>query len=177
MLGEIRDEETAEMAVRAALTGHLLFSTLHTGSAVGAVFRLLEMGIAPYLFSAAVLGIAAQRLVRRLCPHCREAYLPAADSREAAFLGDCYHAGVKLYRSRGCAACHHTGYRGRLALQELLVMDEELRQAVLAGSTEEQLQAMAGEGGMVDLRQDGIAKAVAGKTSLAEVGRVLYGEL
>ena len=177
MLGEIRDEETAEMAVRAALTGHLLFSTLHTGSAVGAVSRMLEMGIAPYLFAASVLGVVAQRLVRRLCPNCRHPYYPEADSREAAFLGEYYHPGICLYHGDGCPDCGYSGYRGRLAVQELLCMDENLRQAVLEESPTSSLQALAAAAGMASLREDGIAKALAGLTSLSEVGRVLYGEL
>lgn len=171
VLGEIRDAETAAMAVRAALTGHLLFSTLHTKEAVGAVVRLLDMGVEPYLLAAALAGIVAQRLVRRLCPHCRalsEEALPAWT--------ECGQAGsVQLWRPVGCAACSGTGFLGRLALHELLVFDVPLQQAVLQRAGLAELRALASRQGMKTLREDGVEKARQGLTTLAEVARVLYG--
>lgn len=175
MVGEIRDEETARIAVRAALTGHLIFTTLHTNSALGAVFRLLEMKIEPYLFAAAVLGIMAQRLVRRLCPSCREKYVVLPGSQEAAFLGRSYHQGMQLYRASGCETCGYTGYLGRMAIQEILVIDDEIRQAVMAGADINRLTSLVESSARESLLTDGLAKAIEGHTSLAEIGRVIYG--
>ena len=171
VLGEIRDAETAEMAVRAALTGHLLFSTLHTKDALGAVFRLLDMGVPAYLLAAALTGVVAQRLVRRLCPHCREPseeVLPAW-AEGASLTG-------RLWRATGCAACGGTGFSGRLALQELLVVDAALQQAIVHGAGLEEMRELAKRQGMRTLAEDGIEKALQGRTTLSEVARVLYGE-
>ena len=176
MVGEIRDEETAEIAVRAALTGRLLFTTLHTGRAAGAVFRLLDMGIKPYFLGAALLGICAQRLVRRLCPACREEYEIAAESREAVFLGEAYCPGQMAFRARGCEKCRGTGYRGRLAIHELLPFSETIQAAVTAGEKLRVIEETAIREGMVSLRRDGIQKALAGQTTLEEIKRGLYGD-
>ena len=173
MVGEIRDEETAEIAVRAAMTGRLLFSTLHTGSAAGAVFRMLDMGVKPYLLAASLLGIMAQRLVRRLCPACREAY--EADEDEARFLETHGHGSRRLFRSRGCEKCRGTGYAGRMAIHELLTVNSAVQRAI----TEERcdMDLLEKEAGMATLAEDGIKKAAEGHTSLAEVRRVVYGGL
>ena len=173
MVGEIRDEETAEIAVRAAMTGRLLFSTLHTGSAAGAVFRMLDMGVEPYLLAASLLGIMAQRLVRRLCPACREAY--EADEDEARFLAVHGHEGRRLFRSRGCEKCQGTGYSGRMAIHELLTVGPTVQRAIAGGKCD--MERLAKETGMVTLTEDGIKKAAEGRTSLAEVRRVVYGGL
>ena len=175
MVGEIRDEETAEAAVRAALSGRLLFSTLHTDSAVGAVFRLLDMGIPPYLLAAALLGIVAQRLVRRLCPKCRTEYEVGEGTREAALLGRHYHKGIRLWKADGCEACRHTGYQGRIAVQELLSVTTEIRQAIIERRDREGLKRLVQNGGMVTLNDDAVAKALAGETSVEEIGRVIHG--
>ena len=175
LLGEIRDLETAEMAVRIALTGHALFSTLHTEDTVSAVFRMLEMGTPPYLLAATLSGVIAQRLVRRVCPYCREEYRVAADSRERAQLGDLYHDGLTLVRGRGCEHCHGSGYRGRMAIHEVLPVTERIRTAILAAQDRAALCRAAEEDGMESLWQDGVAKALAGETTLMEVGRALYG--
>lgn len=177
MVGEIRDEETAEIAVRAALTGRLLFTTLHTGNAAGAVFRLLDMGIRPYFLSAALLGITAQRLVRRLCPACREEYEIPAESPEAVFLGDKYHQGLTAFRANGCDKCRGTGYQGRLALHELLTFSEGIQTAIMAGEKMKAIETEAIREGMIPLRCDGIEKALAGKTTLEEIKRGLYGDV
>lgn len=173
LLGEIRDEETAAMAVRIALTGHLLMTTIHTEDAVSALYRMLEMGIAPYLLAATLSGIVSQRLVRRLCPDCREAYRVAEGSDEAAFFA-CAE-GTELYRSRGCAACHGTGYRGRTVLAELLVPHEAVREGILQKIPRREMVERAKDCGMRSLLEDGREKAKAGITSWQEVRRVLYG--
>lgn len=171
VLGEIRDAETAEMAVRAALTGHLLFSTLHTKDALGAIFRLLDMGVPAYLLAAALTGVVAQRLVRRLCPHCRE---PSEEALPAWAEGA--SSTGRLWRAAGCAACGGTGFSGRLALQELLVVDAALQQAIVHRAGLEEMRELAGRQGMRTLAEDGIEKALQGRTTLSEVVRVLYGE-
>ena len=175
LLGEIRDRETAEMAVRIALTGHALFSTLHTEDTVSAVFRMIEMGVPPYLLAATLSGVIAQRLVRRVCPHCSEEYAISRDSREAMQLGELYHEGMQLTRGQGCVHCHGSGYRGRMAIHEVLPVTEPLRAAILGAHDKETLRRAAEADGMATLWQDGAAKACAGKTTLAEVGRALYG--
>lgn len=175
LLGEIRDRETAEMAVRIALTGHVLFSTLHTEDTVSAIFRMIEMGVPPYLLAATLSGVIAQRLVRRICPHCSEEYDVSCDSREAVQLGVLYHEGMTLTRGRGCAHCHGSGYRGRMAIHEVLPVTERLRAAILAAHDKETLRRAAEADHVETLWQDGTAKACAGKTTLAEVGRSLYG--
>ena len=171
VLGEIRDAETAEMAVRAALTGHLLFSTLHTKDALGAVFRLLDMGVPAYLLAAALTGVVAQRLVRRLCPHCRE---PSEEALPAWAEGA--SSTGRLWRAAGCAACGGTGFSGRLALQELLLVDAALQQAIVHRAGLEEMRELARRQGMRTLAEDGIEKALQGRTTLSEVVRVLYGE-
>ena len=171
VLGEIRDAETAEMAVRAALTGHLLFSTLHTKDALGAVFRLLDMGVPAYLLAAALTGVVAQRLVRRLCPHCRE---PSEEALPAWAEGA--SSTGRLWRAAGCTACGGTGFSGRLALQELLVVDTALQQAIVHRAGLEEMRELARRQGMRTLAEDGIEKALQGRTTLSEVVRVLYGE-
>ncbi len=171
MVGEIRDEETAEIAVRAAMTGRLLFSTLHTASATEAVFRLLDMGVKPYLLAASLLGVMAQRLVRRLCPACREPY--EAEGEERRFLAAHGYGERRFFRSRGCEKCHGTGYHGRMAIHELLPVGDELQRAIAAGVPN--FETLQGKTGLTPLAVDGIHKAAAGHTSLAEVRRVAYG--
>ena len=173
MVGEIRDGETAEIAVRAALTGHLVFSTLHTNNALGSIFRLLDMGIEPYLLAASLQGVLAQRLVRRICPACREAYTVLADSREAAFLGTCYRAGLQLQRGRGCPECNGTGYKGRLAIHEFLLLEDDFRLALQSGADLLRLREIACRN-MVMMQADGREKILSGQTTVAEVVRAVY---
>ena len=175
LLGEIRDEQTAELAVRIALTGHLVMTTLHTENAVSAIFRLFEMGIPPYLMAATLSGVVAQRLVRCLCPHCKETWEVRPGSSEAALFGESYVSGMRLWRGTGCPHCHGTGYSGRMAIQEVLVVDSALREAILTRRDRRELSDLAVHAGMKTLWQDGLEKAAAGETSLAEVRRVLYG--
>ena len=173
MVGEIRDLETAEIAVQAALTGHLVLSTLHTNSAVGTVTRLLDMGLADYLLTATVNGVAAQRLVRSLCTACREPYeaLPeeVAGLRLAEIVGE---KPIGLCRARGCEACGGTGYHGRTGIIEVLVMTDSLRALVLRRAEASELQAAARAEGMATMYEVGLAKAAAGVTTVDEVLRV-----
>ncbi|WP_314332154.1 GspE/PulE family protein [Selenomonas noxia] len=175
LLGEIRDRETAEMAVRIALTGHALFSTLHTEDTVSAVFRMIEMGVPPYLLAATLSSVIAQRLVRRVCTHCREDYIVLPGSREAIRLGADYHEGMTLVRGHGCALCHGSGYHGRMAIHEVLLVSERIREAILCGNNRDALRRAAEADSVETLWQDGIAKACAGETTLEEVERALYG--
>lgn len=170
MLGEIRDRETAAMSIQAALTGHLVFSTLHTNTAAGAVTRLLDMGVEPYLLAAALQAAAAQQLVRVLCPHCKK-QLPQAAGWERSYLG--VSEQVPLYTAVGCPHCRHTGYQGRLALQEVLLLDEGLRRQILQGAGEQQLEQAACAAGMTTLWEDGRQKVLQGITSPEELLRVL----
>lgn len=175
LLGEIRDRETAEMAVRIALTGHALFSTLHTEDTVSAAFRMIEMGVPPYLLAATLSGVIAQRLVRHVCTHCREDYIVLPGSREAIRLGADYHEGMTLVRGHGCALCHGSGYHGRMAIHEVLLVSERIREAILCGNNRDALRRAAEADSVETLWQDGIAKACAGETTLEEVERALYG--
>jgi general secretion pathway protein E len=171
MIGEIRDKETAETAVQASLTGHLVFSTLHTNDAAGATTRLLDMGVEPFLVSSSVEGILAQRLVRRICAQCAETYTPdPADLPREFDLAP----GGKLTRGVGCRACRETGYRGRQGIYELLRMNDELRACIMDRVNAPRIAAAAIKSGdLTTLKQDGFAKALAGKTTIAEVMRAL----
>lgn len=165
MLGEIRDEETAGIAVQAALTGHLVLSTLHTNSAAGAVYRLLDMGIAPYLLAAALRGVVAQRLVRRLCPACRRQR--TATAAERSFLGV-----ATVWEQQGCEQCQAAGYRGRVAVQELLPLTARLQQLVLRRATVTELAQAARSEGVRSLAEDAAVKALVGLTTVQELWRV-----
>ena len=170
MIGEMRDGETAEIAVQAALTGHLVMSTLHTNSALGAIVRLINMGVEPYLITASVIGVLAQRLVRKLCENCKTVLLPEQAQSAAASLGVPLPEGQAIYRAVGCPACRGTGYRGRLAVHELLVMTEDVKKGVLnRGSS-----LGAGDGAYAggNLLQDGATKVFMGLTTAEEVLRV-----
>ena len=180
MIGEIRDHETAEVCLQAALTGHLVMSTLHTNSTVETVTRLLDMGMDPFNFADALLGVLAQRLVRILCPTCKEPYQPSrieydtlvdAFGGETAFahLGISYADPLPLYRAVGCPECHQTGYRGRIGLHELLVVTDELRAGIHERKTAAELFHLAGTQGMKTLMQDGILKVFQGLTDYHQV--------
>ena len=173
MVGEIRDGEVASYSVRIALTGHLLMTTLHTENAVGVIFRLREMEIPPYMIAATLTGAVAQRLVRKTCPYCQEEYEVVAGSPEAQMLGEAWHHGLRLKRNRGCSLCHDTGYIGRLALQEVLVISPLMREAILQGMDRDRLQGLAEREGLRTLWQDGIDKMLQGKTTLSELKRVI----
>ena len=172
LIGEIRDLETARIAAQASLTGHLLLSTLHTNDAASAVVRLLDMGLEDYLLASVLRGVLAQRLVRCLCRLCREAYPPPRPLIERFGLEALASGPPQLHRAVGCPACSGTGYRGRTAIAELLVIDERLQPLILGRADTPALVAAARGLGMVELQQDGLLKALAGITSLEEVLRV-----
>ncbi len=173
LVGEIRDLETAESAIQASLTGHMVFSTLHTNNAAGAFMRLVDMGVEPFLVCSTVEGVMAQRLVRKLCPECREAYTPqAADVPDDFPLAECLGNGSTVYRAVGCRECRGTGYSGRLGLFELLVADDEIRRLATEHASTTALQKAAIAAGMRNLRQDGWLKVRRGQTSIEEVLRV-----
>lgn len=175
LVGEMRDGETAGIAVQAALTGHVVFSTLHTNDAVGAIPRLVDLGVAPYLVRATLTAVLAQRLVRRICDGCRETYVPdrhILDAPAMAGLADGSSAPLQLSRGRGCSACRGTGYRGRTGVFELLVMTDELRDLIVGQPSTQRLADQARAGGMVSLRMDGWTKVRAGITTIEEVLRV-----
>jgi general secretion pathway protein E len=174
MIGEIRDLETAQIGVQAALTGHLVLSTLHTNDAAGAIARLMDMGVPDYLLTSTINGVAAQRLVRNLCPHCRHATEPNAELLER--LGAPGDAPQVLYCATGCDRCNQTGYFGRSALLEVLVMDDALRRLVLQRADAREIEMAAVNAGMLTLYQDGLRKAAEGITSIEEVLRVTWGE-
>ena len=172
LVGEIRDLETARIAAQASLTGHLLLSTLHTNDAVSAIVRLLDMGLEDYLLASVLRGVVAQRLVRCLCRRCREAYAPPPALVERFGLAPSGDGAMRLYRAKGCDACGGTGYHGRTAIAELLVVDERFQPLILGRADARALHEAARAAGFVDLRRDGLAKASAGVTSLEEVLRV-----
>jgi general secretion pathway protein E/type IV pilus assembly protein PilB len=166
MIGEIRDLETAEIAINSALTGHLVLSTLHTNDAPSAVTRLVDIGVKPFLVSSSVRAIMAQRLVRTICPHCKTEYPPA--EAETRILGSV----PRLYKGEGCASCSQTGYMGRKGIFELLTVSDEVQHLIYSGLSAAGLRTKARELGMRTLREDGLRKAVGGITTLNEVLRV-----
>lgn len=170
MIGEIRDLETAEVAIQSALTGHLVFSTLHTNDAPSALPRLLDMGVESFLLSSTVRGILAQRLVRIICPECKEPDLSIADKEELKMLGT--GSNITLYRGRGCEKCAFTGYYGRAGIFELLVVDDAIRKLILKNPDSNQIREIARQNGMKTLLEDGIEKVRTGMTTLSEVLRV-----
>lgn len=173
MVGEIRDNETAELAVKAALTGHLVLSTLHTNSAAGTVARLLDMGIEGFLLSSSLIGIVSQRLVRKLCPNCRQPYI--LDKEMAARLEIPEQAGQQFYHPVGCNMCRQIGYQGRTAVHEIMPVTPAIKDLISRGQvSEEQIEAEARNEGMITIKMDGILKANKGITSLEEVMKVVY---
>jgi general secretion pathway protein E len=172
MVGEIRDKETAEIAIQASLTGHLVFSTVHTNDSAGAVTRLVEMGIEPFLVASSLTAVMAQRLVRRVCRECRQQYRPTDE--EISKLGmsrDRYRAmgGDFAYRAVGCSACGKNGYRGRSGIYELLMVDDDIRQLILKNVDAGTIKKKAMEKGMLGLLDDGAMKVAQGETTIAEV--------
>jgi general secretion pathway protein E len=173
LVGEIRDLDTAEIAIQSALTGHLVFSTLHTNDAASAVTRLIDMGVESFLVSSSVNAILAQRLVRKICNNCMEEYTPGPEYLAQVGLAPEDLGGRPLYRSRGCSECLHTGYQGRIGIFELMVLTEELRNYILTTSDSNQIRRKAlADGDMLTLRQDGLQKVLAGQTTIEEVYRV-----
>ena len=178
LVGEIRDLETAENAIQASLTGHLVFSTLHTNDAAGAYTRLVDVGVEPFLVSSTVEAVMAQRLVRCLCLECREKYEPNRDELPPDFpLEILKQSGAPLYLPKGCRICRHSGYSGRVGLFELLITTDPIRQLAHDGASTWAIRQAAEKQGMVALRQDGWKKVLAGRTSVEEILRVSKGDI
>ena len=174
LVGEIRDLETAEIAIQSALTGHLVFSTLHTNDSASAVTRLIDMGIEPFLVTSSVIAILAQRLVRTICRDCKEAYSPDEESLNSIGITPHMLAGKKIYRGRGCASCLNTGYRGRMGIFESMILNDPIKSLIIKTSDANAIKNMAVEQGMITLRRDGAQKVLNGITTIEEVFRVTH---
>jgi RNA polymerase subunit RPABC4/transcription elongation factor Spt4 len=174
MIGEIRDRETAQIAFRASVTGHLVLSTVHTNDAAGAVTRLVDLGLEPYMVASSLIGVVSMRLVRVICPRCKvEQPVDAAMiSRLGGTLGVDPH--VKIYRGAGCPACRQTGYTGRTGIYEVLEVSDSMRTHIARGMSEGEVRDRAVQGGMRPIGEDGLEKAMRGNTTLEEVMRVVY---
>jgi general secretion pathway protein E len=172
MVGEIRDQETARISIQASLTGHLVFSTLHTNDAASAVTRLVDMGIEPYLITSTVLGFMAQRLVRTICSDCKTSYKPSTKELDSLGLKSKDLKSGVLYKGKGCSSCMNTGYKGRTGIYELLVMNNEVKKEVLAGSDSNRILEVAKNNGLSVLREYGKKKIIDGVTTPEEVLRV-----
>lgn len=172
LVGEIRDTETAKIAIQSALTGHLVFSTLHTNDAASAITRLIDMGIEPFLLSSSINAILAQRLVRIICPDCKTGYTPEPDAIRKLGLNQEEMEGKQVYRGRGCKNCHYTGFKGRCGIFELLLMDQSMKNLVLNTANANSISEQAVKNGMITLRRDGADKVLAGITTIEEVYRV-----
>ncbi|MDX2168669.1 MAG: type II secretion system ATPase GspE [Deltaproteobacteria bacterium] len=178
MVGEIRDAETAKIAIQAALTGHLVFSTLHTNDSCGAITRLIEMGIEPFLVASSVIAVMAQRLLRRVCPACRVPYRPSVEELRQLGISADDLEGRQVYKpGPGCPECKQTGYRGRLGIHELLVVDDEVRNLTMKASDSASIRRVAAAKGMTSLREDGSDKVLRGLTTIEEVLRVTQEDL
>jgi type IV pilus assembly protein PilB len=171
LVGEIRDTETAEIAVQASLTGHMVFSTLHTNDAPSTITRLRDMGVPPFLITATVEAILAQRLVRRICTVCKEEIVPTADLLADLEMTSDQLAGRKLFRGKGCDKCNRTGYKGRLGIYELMLMNDEMRDMIIRNCSTEELRNVARKFGMITLRDAGMESVFAGLTTAEEVIR------
>ncbi|MCJ7548286.1 MAG: GspE/PulE family protein, partial [Anaerolineae bacterium] len=174
MVGEIRDLETAETAVQASLTGHLVLSTLHTNDAPSAVTRLMDMGVEPFLIASSIVGILAQRLARRICQNCREPYKPPAEALHRVGFNVDDMENVVFYRGRGCEQCRHTGYRGRNGIFEMMLVNEEVADLTVKRAPLSEIRAAAMAGGMKSLKMDGFQKVLEGLTTVEEVMRVIF---
>ena len=172
MIGEIRDLETAEIAIEASLTGHLVFSTLHTNDAPSAITRLIDMGVKPFLVASALQSVMAQRLVRCICPECREPYTPTSWELETFGLTEDKLKGATLFKGTGCRACSNTGYRGRIAIFELMTVSEDLQKLIYQRVPSTEIRKVARQMGMKTLREDGMLKVLSGVTTLEEIMRV-----
>jgi type IV pilus assembly protein PilB len=171
LVGEIRDLETAEIAVQASLTGHTVFSTLHTNDAPSTITRMKDMGVPTFLITATVEAILAQRLVRRICTQCREEVEPTTDMLAELSIQDMDLTGKNFYRGKGCEGCNNTGYKGRLGLFELMVMNDTLRDMVMMNASADEMRDAARQNGMVTLRDAGLAAIFEGVTTAEEVIR------
>jgi type II secretory ATPase GspE/PulE/Tfp pilus assembly ATPase PilB-like protein len=173
LVGEIRDGETAKIAMQAAQTGHLVLSTLHTDDAASTITRLTDMGTEPYVIASALVGVVAQRLVRRLCMRCRSQHAPSIETLQALNMAETEAAGIPFYRSVGCEHCHHTGYQGRIGIYQVMRVTDRLRRLITARATEDQIREAALGGGMKSLGEEGLAKVKSGVTTPEELLRVV----
>jgi len=171
LVGEVRDQDTAEMAFRAAMTGHQVYSTLHTNSSIGAIPRLMDLGVLPDIMSGNIIGVIAQRLVRKLCPHCKAPYDPDPGTRR--LLGMAEDDQRPVYQAVGCAKCENIGYRGRAAIMELFKLDAEIDELIARRATAREVRAAASARGFRTLADDAIARVLSGQTSLDEISRVV----
>jgi len=172
LVGEIRDLETAEIAIQSALTGHMVFSTLHTNDSASAVTRLIDMGIEPFLVTSSVIAILAQRLVRVICNDCKEEYIPDDESLKKIGMTNDMISGRKIYRGKGCPSCLNTGYSGRTGIFELMILNDQIKNIILKTSDANAIKRMAIEEGMITLSGDGAEKVKDGITTIEEVIRV-----
>jgi type II secretory ATPase GspE/PulE/Tfp pilus assembly ATPase PilB-like protein len=173
LVGEIRDRDTAAVAVQASMTGHLVLASVHANDTVGVLFRLIDLGIEPFLLASALVGVVAQRMVRRVCPHCREESLAPVE-HQAAYQEELGEPKEKFFRGKGCQMCADTGYLGRTAVMEILTMSDEMRRLLLAGAGTSQIRAQAIKEGMVSMRHDGMLKVKDGITTPNEVLRNVF---
>jgi general secretion pathway protein E len=176
MVGEIRDQETAEIAIDAALTGHFVLSTLHTNDAPGAITRLVDMGIEPFLVSSSILGVVAQRLVRKVCQFCKQPYMPNESELKELGISSDMLSKYTIFKSRGCEKCSNTGYMGRTVVSELMIISDELRALILSGTDANTIKRQAVKEGMVTVRQNAIAKVLQGITTIEELFRSTQNE-
>jgi type II secretory ATPase GspE/PulE/Tfp pilus assembly ATPase PilB-like protein len=174
MVGEIRDKETAEIAIQASLTGHLVLSTLHTNDACGAITRLLDMGIEPFMISSAVAGIIGQRLIRSICPECKSFYYPSKEM--ITQLGLNTQSNIKLAKGKGCEACYDSGFKGRLGIYELVELNQDLQKLILTNPSGEQLRDFIAQQNIPTIVSEGIEKVTEGITTLEEVNRAIHTE-
>lgn len=173
MVGEMRDHETAEIAVQAALTGHLVFSTLHTNDAPGAINRMVDMGIEPFLISSSLIGVLAQRLVRKICVDCKEEYRPVGRTIDGLdLLDDKDRSKIKFYRGKGCSNCSNKGYKGRVGIYELMLINDDIRAMIMEKAPTDLIRKKAISSGMISLRSDGVSKLAEGITTIEEILRV-----
>jgi type IV pilus assembly protein PilB len=173
LVGEIRDAETAKIAMQAAQTGHLVLSTLHTDDAPSVVTRLMDIGTEPFVIAGTLIGVVAQRLVRRLCVNCRRQYTPPAETLRALTIAEADAGAIPFYKSVGCDQCNNTGYRGRIGIYEVMKVNEKLRRLITARAPEDQLREAALAAGMISLGEDGLAKVKSGITTPEELLRVV----
>jgi type II secretory ATPase GspE/PulE/Tfp pilus assembly ATPase PilB-like protein len=171
LVGEIRDQETAEMAFRAAMTGHQVYSTLHTNSSIGAIPRLMDLGVLPDIMAGNIIGVIAQRLLRKLCPQCKAPYAPDPGMRR--ILGIDADDSRPIYQAVGCSRCDNMGYRGRVAIMELFKLDAEIDEQIARRATGREIRAMAAAKGFRTLADDAIGRVLLGQTSLEEISRVV----
>jgi len=173
LVGEIRDEETAKTAIQAALTGHLVLSSVHANDSASAIFRLMDLGVEPFLLTLALTCIVAQRLVRRVCPRCKE-LRPASPEEIKAYEEEMGETRTKFFYGKGCNVCAHTGFKGRIGVFEVLIINENIRRMILGGANSEEIRRQAIREGMVTMRRDGMIKAQQGLTTPHEVIRRVF---